>query len=217
LVNTNVAISATANDTLNGNQVISTVEATIDTAPWDAAGESTRLTASDTLFDTSVESVYALLKTENLEPGRHLVFVRGKDSEGYWGPVSAAYLDVIFPSFEINPQQVLGYASPGQILTYTLSLTNTSPLTQTYWLTGSASMWETHFTPLTATLTPKEQCVLTLTVSIPMGDALPDDQYEDWFILTVTTPTTPTISHVSYIHTRVMRYSTYTPLVIRNN
>jgi carboxypeptidase T len=211
-----VVISATIDDTLNGNYPITAAELSVDNPPWDG-GVTTVLTATDTTFDTSVENVYMVLNTNHLAQGKHLVFLRGKDTAGYWGPVSAAFLDIVSPTFQLEPQTIHGYAPPGHPVNYTFYLTNTSTIAQTYKVTGSLSLWETQFTPSSLSLLPMQQNALTVTVTIPILNALPQNQYTDQFTLTVAMSITPSLGHASYITTHVLRYSAYIPLLIREN
>jgi hypothetical protein len=50
--------------------------------------------ASDGNFDSPVEDVNGVQSTDGLGMGRHIVFVRGQDFAGNWGPVSAAFFDL---------------------------------------------------------------------------------------------------------------------------
>ena len=84
-------------------------------------------------------------------------------------------------------------------------------------MTGSVPLWETQFTSPQLTLVPMQQSALTVTVTIPTLDTLPLNQNEDQVTLTVTTVTTPSLEHAAYITTRVLRYSTYIQLVIRDD
>ena len=50
------------------------------------------LNAADGQFNSGVESVSAALDTSTLSEGRHILFVRGQDSAGTWGAISAIFL-----------------------------------------------------------------------------------------------------------------------------
>jgi hypothetical protein len=47
--------------------------------------------ASDGTFNQVQEDVQAVLLTSGLGLGRHMIFVRGKDNTGTWGPMSATF------------------------------------------------------------------------------------------------------------------------------
>ena len=82
--------SVTAQATISGGQIISAAEAYVDTPPW-AGGAPHILTATDGAFDANVEPVSGTFPAAGLAPGRHIIFVRGQDAAGSWGPVSAAF------------------------------------------------------------------------------------------------------------------------------
>lgn len=120
-----VLVMAAINDTANGGQSISAAEVTIDTPPW-AGGTPYTLQAADGLFDETVEDVQAHLPVEGLSVGRHILFVRGQDTDGDWGPVSAAFFNVGIPALTATPT-----ATPTKVTTPTVTptLTPTPALT----------------------------------------------------------------------------------------
>jgi hypothetical protein len=50
------------------------------------------MTAVDGAFDEAEEAVEAAIDLTELLPGRNIIFVRGRDADGNWGAVSAAWL-----------------------------------------------------------------------------------------------------------------------------
>ncbi|WP_374689844.1 M14 family zinc carboxypeptidase [Promineifilum sp.] len=87
-------VTATVNDSDNGNRPIGAAAFSVDAPPWVAGVHLTSLVAADTSFDSPVEEVVGSIDTASLPPGRHLLFLRGQDSDGHWGPVSAAFFQV---------------------------------------------------------------------------------------------------------------------------
>ncbi len=79
-------------------QAIVAAEAYVDLAPWQDGATPIPLAASDGLFDATVEGAEVALDTTALAPGRHIVYARGKDTSGDWGPVSARFLHVLDPA-----------------------------------------------------------------------------------------------------------------------
>jgi carboxypeptidase T len=77
-------------------QNIAAGELYVDVPPW--AGEGTPvaqpLLPVDGTFDAIVEAVEASLPTAGLAPGRHILYLRGRDASGNWGAVSAAFVYV---------------------------------------------------------------------------------------------------------------------------
>lgn len=80
-------LRAQVSDEFNGNQSVSAVEVYVDTPPW-RGGTPTALVAEDGSFNGPVE--FGVGSVE-LKPGRHILFVRGRDSQGNWGTVKAVF------------------------------------------------------------------------------------------------------------------------------
>jgi carboxypeptidase T len=99
-------LTATINYAWTGNtfaQNVGAAEYYIDTPPW-AGGTAIPMNGA---FSSQTVNVDATVDTTGLSVGRHLLFVRGRgvnDFSGYqtWGPVSAAFLDVL-PSGGATP------------------------------------------------------------------------------------------------------------------
>ena len=99
-----LAVTATLDDTryssaggVEPSQPIAQAELTLDTPPWAAGAAPIAMSAVDGAFDETVEPATVALPTAGISEGRHLAFVRGRDSAGNWGAVSATYLTVIDP------------------------------------------------------------------------------------------------------------------------
>ncbi|MGB0134729.1 M14 family zinc carboxypeptidase [Dokdonella sp.] len=100
-----VEISAIIDDTryssLNGTQQvfdIQSAQAFVDRAPWEIGALSQSLVAMDGAFDSPVEAVSGTISTTGLEPGRHIVYVQGKNASGAGdtkGAVDAIFLDIV--------------------------------------------------------------------------------------------------------------------------
>ncbi|MCC7354538.1 MAG: hypothetical protein IT330_12385 [Anaerolineae bacterium] len=88
-----LTISATISDTANGDSLIAAAEAYVDTPPW-AGGTPIALGAADGAFDEVIEVVGGSISVQSAPPGWHLVFVRGQDADGHWGPVSAHFVEM---------------------------------------------------------------------------------------------------------------------------
>lgn len=138
-------VSATIDDTRtnqsNGAEPIEAIagaEAYIDVPPWKPGAQALPLSASDGAFSSSVESVTATLDVTALGPGRHMLFVRGVDAAGNWGPFSAAFFHV-----DPVPQGVIHgrvtAQSSGEPIAATVSAEPLGETTQTD-LTGAWSL-----------------------------------------------------------------------------
>ncbi|MED5622322.1 M14 family metallopeptidase [Ideonella sp. BN130291] len=98
---TAVTVSAAITDTRFNNsngteptQNISAAEAYIDVPPWAPGATPIALRASDGSFNAPTENATGTLATSGLALGKHIVYVRGKDASGQFGPVTAAFLKV---------------------------------------------------------------------------------------------------------------------------
>ncbi|MFL5732513.1 MAG: M14 family zinc carboxypeptidase [Chloroflexia bacterium] len=95
-------LGATINYAWTGNQYnqnVAAAEYYIDTPPW-TGGTAIPMAAVDGSFNSPTEAVQADVDTSSLAPGRHILFVRGRGVNDYsgfqsWGPISAAFLDVV--------------------------------------------------------------------------------------------------------------------------
>ena len=81
------ALRAQISDAANGNQTVAAAEVYVDTPPW-RGGTPVAMTAEDGAFDSPVEFAAANV---NISPGRHIFYVRGRDSANNWGAVKAAF------------------------------------------------------------------------------------------------------------------------------
>ncbi|MEO7795656.1 MAG: M14 family zinc carboxypeptidase [Thermoanaerobaculia bacterium] len=93
-----VTIDGTRFSNANGTEpveAISAGEGFVDLAPWQAGASPLPLIADDGLWNATVEPAHLTLDTTALAPGRHILYVRGQDAGGDWGPVSALFLHVL--------------------------------------------------------------------------------------------------------------------------
>lgn len=99
-----VPVAATADDGRYGasgpveGEPIAAAELYVDTPPWLPAATAIPLDPADGLFDETSEAVAAELATGSLALGRHALYLRGQDAGGHWGPVTAAFLDLLDPA-----------------------------------------------------------------------------------------------------------------------
>ncbi|WKB52900.1 M14 family metallopeptidase [Eleftheria terrae] len=98
---TAVSLTASVTDTRFNNsngteptQAIAGAEAYIDVPPWVSGAVPIPLGAADGSFNSTTEGVTGSLSTSGLSEGKHIVYVRGRDASGAWGPISAAFLKI---------------------------------------------------------------------------------------------------------------------------
>ena len=79
------------------SQPIAAAELYLDTPPW-AGGTPVAMSPVDGAFNSTVEAATATIDTTGFASGRHLLYVRGRDSANNWGAFSAAFLTVLDPA-----------------------------------------------------------------------------------------------------------------------
>jgi hypothetical protein len=82
-------VKATVSDANNGGQALAAAELVTD--PFAAPGSGTALLPADGAFDTPSESVGGTISARAGE--KQLVYVRAKDVDGNWGPLTAQWLN----------------------------------------------------------------------------------------------------------------------------
>ena len=94
-----VKLTATVSDTRystrNGTEASQNIaggEAYIDTPPWMPGAVPIALKATDGAFNATTENLQVKLPTAGLAPGKHTVYVRGRDAAGNLGAISAVFL-----------------------------------------------------------------------------------------------------------------------------
>ncbi len=111
-----VQLTATINDTQNGNQSVAAAEYYLlplhgSTPPGDP-GTGTPLAPADGSFNSAVEGAVAPVDTSGLAPGAYILAVRGRDAGGNWGPFMAAFLYVVEPG--VSPT-IEGYVRVAEV------------------------------------------------------------------------------------------------------
>lgn len=98
---TAVTLTASINDTRFNNsngteptQNIAAAEYYVDNPPWVTSPTPVAfaMSPSDGSFNNTVENAEASIDTTGWSEGRHIVFVRGQDTDGNWGAFSAVFL-----------------------------------------------------------------------------------------------------------------------------
>lgn len=86
-----LSITARVAESRDGLMPITQAEAYIDAPPW-AGGTPYALTAEDGAFDDDAEIVSGTITAVGLNPGQHIILVRGQGGSGVWGPLTAAFV-----------------------------------------------------------------------------------------------------------------------------
>jgi len=97
----NVTLSAridgTRYDNSNGTQPTQNVagaEYYVDVPPWMAGAKAVAMKATDGSFNSKTENVNVSFNTTGWTSGKHLVYLRGKDTANNWGAFSAVFVNV---------------------------------------------------------------------------------------------------------------------------
>ncbi len=171
-----ITITAQADDTRYGtqggvepSQDVTAARFSIDVPSWVSGTLTYALQPADGNWDSNIENITGQFNPVGmgLSPGRHTLFVEARDALGHWGAPAAVFFWMPDYGFQVSPLDATGYGLPGETVTYTLSLTNSAALSDTYALSFSPPQWETHAPPAVGPLPPGESASFTVTVSIP--------------------------------------------------
>ncbi len=100
-VDLGASLDDTRFSTANGGEPVQPIaagEAYVDLPPWSPGAVPIALLPDDGSFDATVEGAGVALDTSGLALGRHVVYLRGQDGSGSWGPVSAALFWLFDPA-----------------------------------------------------------------------------------------------------------------------
>ena len=75
-------------DRITNGDVITAAEAYVDLPPWHPNAVAIPLAAEDGNFNSTSEFVIGNIRSG---PGQHMIFLRGRDAAGNWGPVTAVF------------------------------------------------------------------------------------------------------------------------------
>jgi hypothetical protein len=103
-----LALSAVINDDALGTapgsfgrptaRPVTAAEYYLDASPLQGNTAAVAMSASDGGFNETTETAQAAIDTAGLSLGEHTVYVRGRNSSGFWGPVQATSFTVTTPT-----------------------------------------------------------------------------------------------------------------------
>jgi carboxypeptidase T len=174
---TPVALDAIANDTRYNNsngteptQFIAAARYTIDDPSWITGTVAYTMTVVDGSFNEKIEDVSATVETSGLAPGKHTLFVESKDANNNWGVPGVVFLTVAGTPPIVAPLDATQSGDPGQAIVYSLSVTNTNNMTDTFDLVVN-SAWAVEAPATLGPLDPFENTGLVVTVTVPVTAA----------------------------------------------
>ncbi len=175
-----VTVTATADDTryyANGygvepTQSIAAARYSVDNPSWEST-TTHPLSPADGSFNSTSEGVTALIDTTGWAPGQHTLFVESQDSAGNWGVPAAAFVTVYGQrGLELEQSPASADATAGQIVTHTLTLTNTGQQTENLTAMVRSETWAVSAGPSILTLQPNISATLHITVSVPLTTSI---------------------------------------------
>lgn len=143
---TPVTLTARIDDTRYNNsngaeptQVVNAAEYYLDLAPWQAGAVAQPMAAADGSFNAASEAVRATVDTSGLAVGRHIIYLRGRDSAGNWGAPSAVYLDIESGTGGTPPQAAFDYSVNGLTVSFSDRSSDDGSITARSWELGDGS------------------------------------------------------------------------------
>ena len=119
-------ITATIDDSHNGNNPIAAAAYSIDVPVWEEDALMIPLQPMDGAFNSAVEAVTGIIDLSNLALGKHILFLHGQDARGNWGPMSATFFNVV-GKWSFEKVALKSYATPGDTIPYTINLKMNHP------------------------------------------------------------------------------------------
>lgn len=222
LSGTVVTLKALADDTRhNGHnlafepsQPISAAHYSVDAPAWITGTNTFSLTVQDGQFDTPREAVTAQIDTTGWAPGRHLLLVESQDADGHWGVPGGVFLEIATALYGValaKPGQT-GRISPNGRVAYTLSITNTGMVSDTFAVHIGPSPWPVTAPLQIGPLAPFNSAPLAVTIAAPPTATL---GLSNTVMITVTSQSSPTIQASQTLTTEVTNALFYFPIVTR--
>lgn len=168
-------LRATADDTRFGSiggaeqtQPIIAARYSVDAPSWVPNTPVYPLVASDGAFNSTQEQLLATVSTSGLSFGRHTLFVESQDSSGAWGPPSALFFTVQQPlrAVGVTPDTSGTQGTRGQLITYTLDITNQGSLPDSFRVAVTSS-WPVRAASSVGPLGVGESTSVQVTVLVP--------------------------------------------------
>lgn len=207
-VGNTITLQATADDTRyysNGfgsepAQTVAAIRYTVDTPSW-LGGTPVALAASDGSFNSANERGQVEIDTSGWRLGRHTLFVESQDSAGSWGPPTALFVEIT-PGYGLALRQTptTAVVAPGTQVRYTLTVTNTGALPDTFTLNTVHSNWSVTLNSSTGKLNSGHPSSIPVTVSVP---AIAATGSADVLVISVTSQGDPQQQRIATFQTVV--------------
>jgi uncharacterized membrane protein len=114
----------------------------------------------------------------------------------------------------LSPPSQTKFGDPGQTIEYTLSLTNTSAVPDTFTLTKSGNVWVVGLPSQVGPVAAGGSVNINVTVTIPPGA---DPGNQDTVTVKATSQNSPSTTANATIQTIVANAGIYLPIILRDN
>ncbi|NJN84450.1 MAG: hypothetical protein HC802_20675 [Caldilineaceae bacterium] len=140
-----VSLTANADDgrTNAGRQTVTAARYSIDSPSWISGTLTYSMSAVDGAFDQAAETIGAQIDTSGWSFGKHLLFLEGQDSDGFWGAPSAVFLNVFEDghAVSVSPLSMTSTVMIGQVAIYSITVTNSGVISDVYSVEISGNHW----------------------------------------------------------------------------
>ncbi len=171
-----ITLTATADDTRyysNGygvepSQTIAAARYSVDKPSWEITA-TYPLSPTDGAFSSTSEGVSGVIDTSGWLPGRHTIFVESQDAAGNWGAPTAAFVTVNGArGLDLYQSPASADATSGQLITHTVTLTNTGAQDESFAVSIRSSRWPAATSVDSFALQPGFPITLSVTVAVPL-------------------------------------------------
>ena len=152
------------------SQPIAAARYSLETPSWVGGTQTSPLQPSDGVFDSPQETFSTSINTNNLAPGRHIIFVESQDAAGNWGVPSAIFFWITPEAYQpdLTPDMIYGRSSTGSTLVYKFQITNLGTQDDTFDIELTGNNWPALLShSLIGPLIPGESAQLSVETTIP--------------------------------------------------
>lgn len=173
-----VTVTAQADDTRSFSgffgsdpaQPVQAARASLDQPPWSSEAIHWPVLPADGRFDEPQEALLLDMQTACWSAGRHLLYLQAQDQAGNWGAPSATLLQITDGAEFTIDLDAPSAVEPGTPATYTITITNTSSVEDSYVISAEAASWTFNLPddPI-GPLMPGEAAQVSFTAFAPPG------------------------------------------------